>query len=189
MRYTADDLDRLSELAEGPLTAPKDIRRVIDRLGYYRQWRTRYRVQSVRASLRSRVVTCIDAAILSYGLLELLFVDFKRRLLALHRRDPAGEECGHVVTLYWDDDGRVGAFSKSSFSGLGHRDAVYEDADAVAASYAEAYLAMGFTPLYYGITTLDAIAGTIDWRCGEEPLNELSDRLQDRYQFAFLLAR
>jgi hypothetical protein len=187
--YSAADLRRIAELSDGPLRAPGDLRRVIDRFDYLHDWRSDYRIRSVKRSLHGRKITCIDAAILSYGLLELLFVDVRRRLLAIHRRDPAGEECGHVVTLYADDTGRIGAFSKSSFNVLGHREARFADDTQVATSYAEAYLTMGFVPLYYGVTTLEAVAGELDWRFSEADLNELSERLKGAYEYAFLLQR
>ena len=115
--YTEADLRRLQEMVGAvPLLAPGDIRHVIDGCQYLDDWRANYRIQSVRSSLQSARITCIDAAILSYGLLELLFSGTKRRLLAIHRRDPKkDEECGHCVALYWEKDGRVGAISKSSF--------------------------------------------------------------------------
>jgi hypothetical protein len=187
--YREEDVRRLRAIARGRVETPEDIRRVLDAYGYLAEWRRNYAIRSVRASLWAPRITCIDAAILSYGLLELLFSDVKRRLLALHRRDPRGEECGHCVTLYWNDYGRVGAFSKSSFGGLGHRDAVFADELGVATSYAEAYVRMGFQPLYYGVTTLEEVAGELDWRCAEAPLNELSARLKERYEYAFLLDR
>jgi hypothetical protein len=179
----------LGQLAGGPFESPADIRRVIDQFGYLHEWRSDYRIQSVRSSLHSSRITCIDAAILSYGLLELLFFDVKRRILAIHRRDPNGEECGHCVALYWGDQGRVGAFSKSSFTGLGHRDATYPDEMAIAASYAEAYIKMGFEPLYFGVTTVEEAAREIDWRFAPGALNALSERIQAKYEYAFMTAK
>ena len=86
--YTPADVRRLHEMAGGAkLEAPVDIRRIIDKFDYLDDWRANYRIQSVRASLRADRITCIDAAILSYGLLELLFPATKRRLLAIHRPD------------------------------------------------------------------------------------------------------
>jgi len=187
--YTEADVAPLREIARsGPLDSPIDIRRVIDSYGYLDDWRANYRIQSVRSSLRAPRITCIDAAILSYGLLEMLFPETKRRLLAIHRRDPKkDEECGHCVALYWDNDGRIGAFSKSSFVGLGHRDAVYLDEAAVATSYGEAYVKMGFEPLYFGVTRLEAAAPDLDWRLHEGDLNEISDRLQATYEYGFMV--
>jgi long-chain acyl-CoA synthetase len=182
--YDDDDLRRARDRAERPIETVADVRRVIDRYGYLDEWRIDYRVRSVRASLRSDRVTCIDAAILAYGLLEWI-TGVRRAVLAIHRRDPAGEECGHCVALYWGPDGRVGAISKSSFAGLGHRDPVYADEEAVAASYARGYLAMGFTPLYFGVTTLEEVAGEIDWRFAEGDVNAISSRIQERYTHAF----
>jgi len=135
--YTEADLRRVQERAGGELSRPEDLRRVIDSYQYLDDWRANYCIQSVRSSLQSARITCIDAAILSYGLLELLFSGTKRRLLAIHRRDPKkDEECGHCVTLYWGSDGRIGAISKSSFKGLGHREPVFTDEASVAAARA-----------------------------------------------------
>jgi hypothetical protein len=188
-RYAERDIRRVRELAQVPLDGPDVIARVLDNIDYQHDWRSDYRVRSVRSSLHAPAITCIDAAILSYGLLELLFADVKRRMLAIHRRDQHGEECGHCVTLYFADDGRVGAFGKSSFPGLGHRAPILADEQAAAVSYAEAYIAMGFEPLYYGITTLESVAGELDWRCGERPLNAVSAGLQACYEYSFMLAR
>jgi hypothetical protein len=184
--YQDADLARVRALA-GEVKQPEDLRRVLDALAYEEDWRANYAIKSVRASLNSQRITCIDAAILSYGLLELMFPRVERRLLAIHRRDGHGEECGHCVALYVRD-GRVGAFSKSSFPGLGHRDAVHADGNAVALSYADAYVKMGFTPLYFGLARLEEVAPDLDWRGSTAPLNVLSERLQARYQFSFGLA-
>jgi len=185
--YTEADHNRLLEIAGGgPLASPEDIRRIIDNYQYLDDWRTNYKIQSVRSSLHNSRITCIDAALLSYGLLEMLCGDVKRRLLPIHRRDPKkGEECGHCVTLYWGSDGRIGAISKSSFKGLGHRDAVFTDEAAVASSYARAYVDMGFHPLYFGVTTLEEAVPDLDWRFHPEDLNLISDRLQAAYQYGF----
>ncbi len=187
--YTEEHLRLVQHRSGGaPLQSPHDIRRLIDGYAYLDDWRANYRIQSVSSSLRSPSITCIDAAILSYGLLELLFGDTKRRLLAIHRRDPKkDEECGHCVALYWGPDGRVGSFSKSSFKGLGHRDPVFRDETEIATSYAEAYVEMGFQPLYYGVTTLEAAAPDLDWRFHDGALNEISDRLQACYEYGFMV--
>jgi hypothetical protein len=67
---------------------------------------------------------------------------------AIHRRDPGMVRYGHCVTLYWNDRGKIGSLSKSSFDGLGHRDAVFSSECDVAASYAS-YLRMGIQPLCF----------------------------------------
>jgi len=187
--YTEADLRRVQEMAGAtPLLAPGDVRHIIDGCQYLDEWRANYRIQSVRSSLQSARITCIDAAILSYGLLELLFSGTKRRLLAIHRRDPKkDEDCGHCVTLYWENDGRIGAISKSSFKGLGHREPVFADEASVAASYARAYLEMGFQPLYFGVTTLEEAAPDLDWRFHQDDLNEISTRLQAAYAYGFVV--
>jgi hypothetical protein len=184
--YDERDRARLAQLLPDGGGRPEALRAVIDSFGYLSEWKTRYEIKSVRAALHSGKITCIDAAILSYGLMELLFPTVERRLLAIHRRAPDGEECGHCVTIYVGGDGRLGSFSKSSFAGLGHRDAVFADAEAVAKSYADAYVQMGFAPLYYGVTRLEDVAAPdLDWRVGERGLNALSERLKARYEYAF----
>ncbi len=186
--YDEADFARLRELGCGLFESPDEIRSVIDQYGYLDEWRDNYQIRSVRGSLHARRITCIDSAVFSYGLLELLFSHVKRRLLAIHRRDPKkDEECGHCVTLYWNDQGKVGAFSKSSFEGLGHRDPVFANEHEIAASYAKAYLKMGFQPLYFGITTLEEVAPDINWRFDRGALNILSERIQSSYEYAFML--
>lgn len=190
LNYTDADFRRIRELAGGPFEVPEDLRRVLDAIGYLEDWRTAYRVQSVQASLHAKKITCIDSAILAYGLLELLFGDVKRRLLAIHRRDPvSGEEVGHCVALHWNDAGKVGSFAKSNYAGLGHRDAIFADETAIAASYAQAYLKMGFEPLYFGVTTLEEAAPDVDWRYSTDALNVLSERIQQSYAYSFMTSR
>jgi hypothetical protein len=187
LNYGEAEYRRIRELGGGPLETPEDLRRVLDGIGYMEDWRSAYRVQSVQASLHSAKITCIDSAILAYGLLELLFGGVKRRLLAIHRRDPvSGEECGHCVALHWNDAGLVGSFAKSNYPGLGHRDAIFADEMAIAASYAQAYVKMGFQPLYFGVTTLEEAAPDIDWRYSSDELNILSDRIQEHYEYSFM---
>ena len=186
--YDEADFQRLRELGVGLFESPEDIKGIVDQYGYLDEWKDNYQIRSVRGSLHARRITCIDSAVFTYGLLELLFSQVKRRLLAIHRRDPKkDEECGHCVTLYWNDRGKVGAFSKSSFTGLGHREAIYANEHEVAATYAKAYLKMGFEPLYFGITTLEEVAPDIDWRFAPGALNILSERIQSSYEYAFML--
>ncbi len=189
--YAPEDLARLKELAPHPLTHPAQIGAIIDAFGYQADWKDDYQIQSVHSSLHSPKITCIDAAVLSYGLLEYFFPNTKRRLLAIHRRDMHGEECGHCITLYWTQEKgppQIGAFSKSSFLGFNHREPIYESEESIAQSFAQAYLKMGFTPLYYGVMTLEEAGEGLDWRHAEAPINLLSERLIERYQYAFDLA-
>ena len=183
--YAPEDLIRLKEIAPKTPRTPADLRKIIDWFGYLAEWRNDYKIKSVRSSLHSTKITCIDASVLAYGLLELYFPEIKRRLLSIHRRDKHGEECGHCVTLYWSPSGRVGAFSKSSFERFGHRDATFSDESAVAGSFAKAYLQMKFIPLYYGVTTLEEIAPDLDWRFSKDNLNILATRLIESYQYGF----
>lgn len=186
--YDEADFQRLRALGCHRLESPEELEHVVDDYAYHADWRSDYRIRSVRGSLHSTRITCVDAAVFTYGLLELLFGHVRRRLLAIHRRDPAtGEECGHCVTLYWSEGGKVGAFSKSSFEGLGHREAVFANPQEIAESYARTYLRMGFEPLYFGVTTLEEVAPDIDWRFDRKPLNELCARIQSAYEYAFML--
>lgn len=188
--YHQADFQRLRDLGCGLLDGPEALESVVDQYGYLDEWRSNYQIRSVRASLHSTRITCIDSAVFTYGLLELLFSSVKRRLLAIHRLDPAkDEECGHCVTLYWNDNGMIGAFSKSSLAGLGHRKAVFKSEHEIAASYAKAYLRMGFVPLYYGVTTLEQVASDLDWRFDRGPLNVLSERIQSAYEYAFMIPK
>lgn len=183
--YDDADVRRLHALGCTRLASPDAIATIVDGYGYHAEWRSDYQIRSVRSSLHAERITCIDSAVFTYGLLELLFGRVERRLLAIHRRDPdSGEECGHCVTLY-RLDGKVGALSKSSFDGLGHRAPVFDGAQDVAESYAKAYLRMGFEPLYFGVTTLEEVAPDIDWRFDRGPLNVLSERIQAAYEYAF----
>jgi hypothetical protein len=187
MNYSKEDLDRVKSV--GPLKTPEDVGKVLDSFGYLDEWKVDYKIRSVRASLHSDKITCIDAAVLSYGLLKHFFPKVKRRLLTLHRRDMNGEECGHCVTLYWGEDGKIGAFSKSSFEGFGHRKPIFQNEELVAQSFAEAYVKMGFTPLYYGVTTLEEAASDLDWQFSDENITLLSERLIERYEYSFDVAK
>jgi hypothetical protein len=188
--YSDADLRRLRALGGEQLDSPDDIKTVVDRFGYQADWRSDYHVRSVRCSLHATRITCLDAAVFAYGLVELLFGHVERRLLAIHRRDPAtGEECGHCVTLYWNAVGKIGAFGKSSFDGLGHRAPVFATEHDVAESYAKAYLRMGFEPLYFGVAALEQVAPDIDWRFDPDPINALSERIQSTYAYEFACRR
>ena len=70
--YTEADLRHVQERAGGELSRPEDLRRVIDSYQYLDDWRANYCIQSVRSSLHNSRITCIDAAILSYGLLDIV---------------------------------------------------------------------------------------------------------------------
>ena len=184
--YTQEDRERSEKAIQGFYRRPEDIRLILDGFRYRADWKEDYRIQSFRSALHSACITCLDAAILSYGLLELFFPHLKRRLLAIHRRDAQGEECGHCVTLYWNDTGLIGAFGKSSWEGLGHRDALYSDVFQVATTYAEAYRKLKIEPLYFGVTTLEEIADDLDWRFSAQAINSLSERLKEKYAYEFV---
>ena len=161
-------------------------------IGYLRRLAARTTaIQSVRSSLHSARITCIDAAILTYGLLELLFTDVKRRLLAIHRRDPAtGEECGHCVALYWNDarqDRRVQQVelrrARPPRRRLRRRARDRRELrrglpeDGLRAALLRRHHARG------------GRAATSTGASSPATLNVLSERIQDRYEYAFMLAR
>jgi hypothetical protein len=160
-----------------------DIGAILNVFPYQHAWRNDYKIKSVTTSLASDAIMCIDAAILAYGLLD-FFPSLWRRLLAIHRRGPDGEECGHVVTLYRDPNGRYGAFGRSNFRNLEHRPAQYDDPMTLALSYANGYRRNGFTPLCFGSSALEPLCEDLDWRRSPDPLNALSERLQACYEFA-----
>jgi len=184
MRLTSDEIRRLSGRADLNLDSVSAIAPFLDSFGYLSDWRSDYRVKSAAKSLCSSSIMCIDAAILACALLD-LFTDEPPRLLAIHRRSPDGEECGHVVALFRGVDGRLGAFAKSNYEGLGHRAPQFQSEAALAVSYAGGYRRLGFTPLYFGVASLDEICSTVDWRRTDQDLNFVSDEMCARYTHAF----
>ena len=83
--YDHADFQRLRELGCEQLDDPTGIGAIVDRYGYHADWRSDYHIRSVRCSLHAARITCIDAAVFTYGLLELLLPHVERRLL----RDPS----------------------------------------------------------------------------------------------------
>ncbi len=185
MGYRPEAVDRVLELAEGTFESPYDILRVLDRFPYEHDWANDYQIRSAEASLLRPQIMCINAAILAAALLE-CFPRVPKALLALHRRGPDGAECGHVVACWWNESGRVGAFSKSNFAVLDHRPPRHDSLEQVALSYARAYLSMDFVPLYYGSPSLESLeqAG-VDWRRGAAPFTSELSRFIDSYEYAF----
>jgi hypothetical protein len=183
--YSAEAVDRVADLARGRFEVPADILRVLDNFAYEHDWADAYEIRSAQASLLRPRIMCINAAILSYALAE-AFPQLHRQLIALHRRGPDGVECGHVVTAYWQDGGRLGAFSKSNYPVLDHRPQRFTTLEAVAVSYARGYLSMSFTPLYFGLPRLDDLPG-VDWRLGDAPLTPYLDHFKNSYEYAFEL--
>jgi hypothetical protein len=180
---TSDEIAAAHSGAAFPTWDPGAIASLLDGFGYLYDWRSDYRVQSVLSSLRSPQIMCFDAAILGYGLLD-LFPGIWRRILAIHRVSPDGEECGHAVTVYRDPQtGKFGAFARSNFDGLEHREPSFASEREVALSYARAYVKIGFRPLYFGFADLDDLSGDLDWRRHPGDLSPLSERLSRSYQY------
>lgn len=177
----------MNAISLASIRVPEDLRNVIDSYRYKSEWRTDYKIQSFRSSLQGNELTCIDAAILAYGLLETYFPNLRRRLMVIHRRDEKGEECGHCIAIYWNQQGQIGSLSKSSLRGLEHRDAVFSDEQKIAMSYAEAYLKLKMSPLCFGVVKLEEVADDLDWRSGCGDLNPLLERLKESYYYEFVL--
>jgi hypothetical protein len=183
--YSRDALERVLELAEGRFDMPADVQRVLDNFPYERDWARDYRILSAQAALLQPNIMCLNAAILSYALLE-AFPRVQRQLLVMHRRGPDGMECGHAVTVYHCPGGSLGAFSKSNYAVLGHRAQHFPSVEALAIDYAAGYTSIGITPLYYGTLSLDDLPG-IDWRLGSEPLTDCLPHITASYEYAFEL--
>jgi hypothetical protein len=181
--YRREALDRVIELADGRFDVPSDILRVLDNFPYEHDWAADYAIRSAQSSLLRPQIMCINAAILAYALLE-AFPKVHRRLIALHRRGPDGVECGHVVTAYWCEGGRMGAFSKSNYAVLNHRPQQFVSLDALAVSFASGYMSMGFTPLFYGTPALEDMGG-LDWRLAQAPLTQHLSKFIDSYEYEF----
>lgn len=186
--WRADAVAALRARAGGRLDAPHDIARVLDAFEYEHDWACEYRVRPAEASLLRPRIMCLNAALLAYALLLECFPAVPRSLLLLHRRGPDGVECGHAVAAWWADDRRAGAFSRSNHAVLGHRAPCHAGLEALALSYAQGYVSMGFTPLYYGSVRPETLAGLPDWRRGDAPLDALLGHLADAYEYAFDIA-
>lgn len=182
-RRPASNLELAAARLGRPVTRLDDVAALLTAIPYEYDWEAFYRVKSVRASLEAPAIMCIDAAVLAYGLLK-EFTGTERHLLALHRHDQEGHTCGHVVAVYRVASG-YGAFAKSNYPGLEHRPPTFESPHALAVSYARAYRAMGFTPLYFGFSRLEEVCNDLDWQTTPNPLNVLSERLVERYTHAF----
>jgi len=185
--WSGEAVERLAELAGGRFQSPADVGRVLDALPYDPGWQQDYRIRSAQSALLAGRVMCLDAALLAHALLE-AFEGTQRQLLAIHRRGPDGQECGHVVACFWQGRGGapIGAFSKSNYRTLGHRDCAFDKLEAVATSFAKGYVEIGFTPLYFGLPRIEDSG--LDWRFSQQPLNALLPLFTDAYEFAFELA-
>ena len=96
--YDEADFRRLRELGCGLLVTPDELRSVVDQYGYHAEWRADYQIRSVRRSLHSTQITCIDSAVLTYGLLELLFGSATRA----HSRGFPGSRGRHAAVAHAD---------------------------------------------------------------------------------------
>lgn len=186
--YRAADVARIEALlgkATADVRSPDELRRAIDALDGERNGAEAGRVRSVTASLHAAHVGTVDAALVAYALLELSCPAVPRRILMIRWRNHAGELRLHAATLWWNGRGRVGAFAKARAPGLGHRTAVFSDANAVAGSYARALWAAGAVPLAFGLARLEELAGDLDWRVSGAGLEVLASRLESECVHTF----
>ena len=178
---------RLLELADGRFESLDDIERVLNTFDYKVDWRDDYVVESVATLIDRRSLMCLDAAILARGLLE-GFPATEAGILAIHRRDGEGNECGHAAAFYRPHD-RYGAFARSNYPGLQSVAARFEAADAIAHFYAREYLRIGFTPLMFGTCGLEDAFGAVNWRFARGPLDGVVERILRAYRFRFAIRR
>jgi hypothetical protein len=178
---------RLLELADGTFESVGDIERVLSTFDYKVDWRDDYVVESVSTLIERRRLMCLDAAILARGLLE-GFPTTEAGILAIHRRDGDGNECGHAAAFYRLRR-RYGAFARSNYAGLRSVAARFEAADAIAYFYAREYLRIGFTPLMFGTCSLEDAFGEADWRFSRTPLEGIVERIMRTYRFRFAVRR
>ena len=112
--YDADDRRRLARIARDRAAAAPTSARVIDSLRLPRRVADGL-PRSARCARRCTAtrITCIDAAILAYGLLELLLRRGEARASSPSTgATRAARSAATASTLYWAADGRVGALQQ-----------------------------------------------------------------------------
>ena len=150
----------------GPFEVPEDLRRVLDGIGYLEDWRTAYRVQSVQASLHANEDHLHR---LRDPRLRPPRAAVRRRQAPPARHSPPRSGVGRGgrplrrAALERRRQGRLASRSRTTpVSATATRSS--PTSTAIAASYAQTYLKMGFEPLYFGVTTLEEAAPDVDWR-------------------------
>jgi hypothetical protein len=150
------------------LSTPARIQEYLDGL----QYRAEERAACPRNVLVERRAHCYDGALLAAAALsELGHPPLLLDLWAVRDDD-------HVLAIY-RVDGHYGAVAKSNFAGLRFREPIYRSLRELALSYFELYFNLE------GEKTLRAYSGLLDlrrydrlaWRFRDEPLEQLSDRL------------
>ena len=169
----------------GEFSTVADVQRVLDQFGYKANWQEDYVVESVSALIHRSELMCLDGAMLALGLLEGLR-DLDLSLLAIHRRDEEGFECGHVAAVY-GLKGRYGTIAVSNFPGLRSQEAIYRSAHHIAMHYAQEYVRIGFRPLLYSISKIDEIFEGEAWRTASQPLCGVVERIVETYRYQFVL--
>lgn len=181
--FTARDYAIVESRCHDEPQSLNDIKVLLDSYGYDYSWNNEYIVQSATVSLRSETLSCINAAVMSYALLDVLG-NKSRILLAIHRRDQDGVECGHVVAL-GETQGCWFALGKSNYPELNAVYGPFESRNAVALAFARAYVSIGFTPLYYGFFHPEACCAADELIASDSKLNSLCEYMVSNYQYAY----
>ena len=180
-------LERLRERAAGR-SRPEDIRRVLD--GYRLPGRLAGRLPRSSRCARRCTRSASPASTRRSSPTACSSCCSRRSsgaLLAIHRRDPvSGEECGHCVALLLGRrrQGRLVRQVELSRARPSRRRSSPTRRQSRPAT-PQAYVEMGFQPLYFGVTTLEEAAPDIDWRFHPDALNVLSERIQASYAVRF----
>ena len=182
--FSSDDIDIVLERSRGRFDTPGDIRTLLNSYPYDYSWEREYVVKSAASALRDNQLSCINAGILAYSLLNCFDV-FRQLIMAIHRRDSNGVECGHIVTLYREGDGEMWSFSKSNHVILNDLKGPFKDEFHAAVTFGKAYKKIGFTPLYFGFYNLEEFVEHRDWQTTDERLNAVCDYMIGNYQYCF----
>ena len=159
------------------------------RFSYDSGWREEYRTRSpgVIDKTGAESIMCLEAALYFATHVESIADDVK--LIAMHRKDKDGHECGHCICLF-KVNGAYGAYSHSNIASLISLKPEYPSIESVIKFYMNSYLSSGYTPLYYGIYELEELdeQGIEDWRDTDEDLSSFSDYLIENYQFELTIS-
>lgn len=185
--FPAGAIDGLEARCRKVFQSPIDIKHILDSYEYDYDWERDYVVRSAASSSEERTLSCINAAALAYALLGAL-PEQTRTLLAIHRKDQKGVECGHVVALS-ECQGEVYALGKSNYPALNRVYGPFPSRHAAATAFGRAYLSMHFTPLYFGFFDPVNFCSLQTLISSSEPLNGLCDYMMSNYEYAFEIER
>lgn len=156
----------------------------MERFSYDSSWKDEYRTRSPGAidKLGVERIMCLEAA-LYFAIHAEKFAD-DVKLIAIHRKDKYGHECGHCICAFRIND-LYGAYSHSNIASLTSLNPEYPSIESVVKFYIDSYLSSGYTPLYYGIYEMKELdeQDVKDWRNTDEDLSSFSGYLIENYQF------